>query len=97
MQRYLRRSTICLSALILARADEMASQAERPGLEFRYGVKNIPHFEKVEKGGEDAWVAQSDLLVVADGVGGWADQGVDAGLFSKQLCKDIKSLFDIDP
>ena len=39
------------------RADEMASQAETPGLEFRYGVKNIPHFEKVEKGGEDAWVA----------------------------------------
>ena len=57
MQRYLRRSTICLSAMILARADEMASQAETPGLEFRYGVKNIPHFEKVEKGGEDAWVA----------------------------------------
>ena len=43
--------------MILARADEMASQAETLGLEFRYGVKNIPHFEKVEKGGEDAWVA----------------------------------------
>lgn len=97
MQRYLRRSTICFSALLFARAESNAYETESPGLEFRYGVKNIPHFEKVEKGGEDAWVAQSDLLVVADGVGGWADQGVDAGLFSKQLCRDIKSLFDIDP
>jgi hypothetical protein len=47
MQRYLSRSTICLSALLLARADEMAYEAEMPELEFRYGIKNIPHFEKV--------------------------------------------------
>ena len=26
------------------------------------------------------------LLSVADGVGGWADYGVDPGLYSKQLC-----------
>ena len=58
---------------------------------FRYAAKNIPHITKVDKGGEDAWVASHNLLVVADGVGGWADQGVDAGLFSKQLCKDIKA------
>ena len=32
---------------------------------------NIPHALKREKGGEDAWIAQSDLLGVADGVGGW--------------------------
>jgi protein phosphatase PTC7 len=28
-------------------------------------------------------------LVVADGVGGWADQGVDPGLYSKKLCEII--------
>ena len=42
-------------------------------------------------------MAQSDLLVVADGVGGWANQGIDPGKFSKQLCKIIKEKFDEDP
>jgi len=26
-------------------------------------------------------------LAVADGVGGWAEVGVDPGLYSKKLCK----------
>jgi hypothetical protein len=51
---------------------------------FRYGVKNLPEDEKHEKNhaGEDAWLAQSDLLMVADGVGGWEEHGVDSSLFS---------------
>ena len=61
---------------------------------FRYGATNIPHDDKIDKGGEDAWLAQSDLLIVADGVGGWADQGVDPGLFSKQLVVDLEALHD---
>ena len=61
---------------------------------FRYGAKNIPHITKKEKGGEDAWVASHNLLVVADGVGGWANRGIDSGLFSKQLVSDIKTKFD---
>jgi protein phosphatase PTC7 len=32
----------------------------------------IPHPDKVKKGGEDACFANSDMLLVADGVGGWA-------------------------
>ena len=63
----------------------------------RYAASNIPHDEKLDKGGEDAWVASNNLLVVADGVGGWADQGVDPGLFSKSLVHDIKVKFDDDP
>jgi protein phosphatase PTC7 len=43
----------------------------------------VPHPSKRDKGGEDAFVAAHDLMVVADGVGGWARQGVDPGLFSK--------------
>jgi len=31
-------------------------------------------------------------LSVADGVGGWADVGVDPGLYSKKLCKNIEQL-----
>ena len=45
--------------------------------------------EKRDKGGEDAWAASKSFLAVADGVGGWADRGVDPGLFSKQLTKDL--------
>jgi len=61
---------------------------------FTYYAKNIPHHSKRDKGGEDAWVASSNLLVVADGVGGWARHGVDSGLFSKQLVHNIKTIFD---
>lgn len=56
---------------------------------FSYGVKQIPHHEKAYKGGEDAYVATNKLLVVADGVGGWADKGVDSAMFSRQLCYNI--------
>ena len=35
-------------------------------------VKNKPHPEKVARGGEDAYYASENLLIVADGVGGWA-------------------------
>ena len=56
----------------------------------------IPHDSKKEKGGEDGWCATDRLIAVADGVGGWAEQGVDPGLFSKQLCKDIRGLFEQD-
>jgi protein phosphatase PTC7 len=57
-------------------------------------VCNIPHDDKRYKGGEDAFTTSPKLIAVADGVGGWADRGVDPGLFSKQLCKDIQAIFD---
>lgn len=53
---------------------------------FLYGSHMIPHPEKAYKGGEDAMFTSDNVLVVADGVGGWADQGVDPGLYSKKLC-----------
>ena len=60
-----------------------------PTQHFRFGSINYPHYDKLKKGGEDAWVAYKDLLVVADGVGGWASSGIDSGLFSKRLVHDI--------
>ena len=44
---------------------------------------------KEEKGGEDAVFANKSFLVVADGVGGWADSGIDPGLYSKKLVSII--------
>lgn len=31
-------------------------------------------------------------MAVADGVGGWAESGIDPAIFSKQLCKNIDQL-----
>ena len=47
-----------------------------------------------EKGGEDAWLAQEDLIVVADGVGGWEAYNIDSGLFSKELVGNIQYEFN---
>lgn len=53
----------------------------------------IPHPEKVHKGGEDAVFAHDNILVVADGVGGWADAGVDPAIYSKKMCQIIQELY----
>lgn len=52
-------------------------------MRFAGGVACLPHDDKVHKGGEDGWAASERLIAVADGVGGWAEKGVDPGLFSK--------------
>ena len=57
---------------------------------FKYSQYMLPRMDKKEKGGQDAILALENVLVVADGVGGWADQGIDPGLFSKQLITNIK-------
>lgn len=61
--------------------------ASQPALTFRTGVVCIPHPEKADKGGEDAFFIQKNALGVFDGVGGWASIGVDAGLYSKELAR----------
>mmetsp|Transcript_31159 Transcript_31159/g.30611 ORF Transcript_31159/g.30611 Transcript_31159/m.30611 type:complete len:115 (+) Transcript_31159:123-467(+) len=45
----------------------------------------IPHNDKKDRGGEDAYFASDRLMVVADGVGGWAKKGVNPAFFSRRL------------
>jgi protein phosphatase PTC7 len=45
----------------------------------------IPHYKKKHTGGEDSFLVFEDLVMVADGVGGWAGKGIDPGLFSREL------------
>jgi serine/threonine protein phosphatase PrpC len=45
----------------------------------------IPHPEKAYKGGEDAYFVTNHSVGVSDGVGGWAEQGVDPAIYSNQL------------
>jgi protein phosphatase PTC7 len=51
-------------------------------LRVRIGTALRPHPEKVDRGGEDAACvrAAANVIAVADGVGGWADEGVDPAL-----------------
>lgn len=53
----------------------------------------IPHPSKEDKGGEDAYfICESGLCFgVADGVGGWAEIGIDPGLYSRELMSHAKT------
>lgn len=52
-----------------------------------------PHYAKRHKGGEDAACLSPSLLCVADGVGGWAESGIDPAIYSKRLCALIDGLY----
>lgn len=58
-------------------------------LRLEFGVACIPHPDKAQRGGEDAYYAcpSSRSFGVADGVGGWADNGVDPGAFARALLR----------
>jgi len=47
----------------------------------------LPDPEKVHKGGEDALFVGKLSFGVFDGVGGWAREGIDSGIFSRQLAQ----------
>ena len=50
----------------------------------------IPHVDKADKGGEDAYfitVAGRGCIGVADGVSGWAEEGIDPAEYSRGLMK----------
>ena len=51
----------------------------------------IPKDPATEKGGigEDSADSDSTVLVVADGVGGWAKKGIDSGEFSRKLTRTV--------
>lgn len=60
-----------------------------PNVQFTFftGVAFVPHPDKRDKGGEDAFFIQDHAMGVFDGVGGWSSVGIDAGLYSKELAR----------
>jgi len=79
----------------VAESPELLEETSSETFKFVHKTVIIPHDQKKHRGGEDA--ATSDqLLVVADGVGGWANKGVNPGLYSRLLTKTIVEMFEKD-
>jgi hypothetical protein len=59
----------------------------------------LPHPDKEETGGEDAHFICVDeqAIGVADGVGGWADLGVDSGIYSRELMSNSVTAIKEEP
>ncbi|KAL4584348.1 hypothetical protein LXL04_008947 [Taraxacum kok-saghyz] len=59
----------------------------------------LPHPEKEATGGEDAHFICGDEMAigVADGVGGWADLGIDAGKYARELMSNSVSAVQDEP
>ncbi|XP_054824510.1 probable protein phosphatase 2C 55 [Prosopis cineraria] len=59
----------------------------------------LPHPDKEETGGEDAHFICTDkqAIGVADGVGGWADVGVNAGIFARELMSNLVRAIQEEP
>ncbi|KAF8405187.1 hypothetical protein HHK36_010087 [Tetracentron sinense] len=59
----------------------------------------LPHPDKEETGGEDAHFICVDeqAIGVADGVGGWADLGVDAGQYARELMSNSVTAIREEP
>eukprot|EP00242_Pyramimonas_sp_CCMP2087_P013765 CAMPEP_0198204288 /NCGR_PEP_ID=MMETSP1445-20131203/7694_1 /TAXON_ID=36898 /ORGANISM="Pyramimonas sp., Strain CCMP2087" /LENGTH=382 /DNA_ID=CAMNT_0043876093 /DNA_START=327 /DNA_END=1475 /DNA_ORIENTATION=- len=68
---------------------ESKGESEETSIKLNSGAASIPHPDKVEKGGEDShFVAEGGKWIgVADGVGGWAELGIDAGEYARTLMR----------
>ncbi|XP_024520790.1 probable protein phosphatase 2C BIPP2C1 [Selaginella moellendorffii] len=61
-------------------------------LRLDYAAAMRPHPEKAQRGGEDAFFTEGSWMGVADGVGGWAGEGIDSGMYSRELMGHCKAL-----
>lgn len=74
-----------------------AQKAPSTGLRLSLAAHEIPHPAKASYGGEDAFfISQqgSTAFGVADGVGGWANSGVNPAEYSKSLMREAKAHFE---
>lgn len=68
-------------------------------LKLLSGSCYLPHPDKEDTGGEDAHFICVDeqAIGVADGVGGWADLGVDSGQYSRELMSNSVNAIQEEP
>uniref|UniRef100_A0ACD5TV84 Uncharacterized protein n=1 Tax=Avena sativa TaxID=4498 RepID=A0ACD5TV84_AVESA len=73
-------------------SDRMASVAVSK-LVLASGAAMLPHPSKVLTGGEDAYfIACDGWFGVADGVGQWSFEGINAGLYARELMDSSKKI-----
>ncbi|KAL6216121.1 hypothetical protein ACLB2K_009348 [Fragaria x ananassa] len=68
-------------------------------LKLSSGSCYLPHPDKEDTGGEDAHFicVNEQAIGVADGVGGWADLGVNSGLYSRELMSNSVTAVQEEP
>ncbi|XP_059285513.1 probable protein phosphatase 2C 55 [Lycium ferocissimum] len=91
-------STCGVQLLSSADSSEQNIHIDRT-LKLNSGSCYLPHPDKEETGGEDAHFICNDeqAIGVADGVGGWADLGVDAGLYARELMSNSVTAIQDEP
>ena len=72
--------------------------SSRRYLSLELGYCMIPHPEKAYKGGEDGLFLsyRTNAFGVADGVGGYADSGVDPALFARLIMSNTAQVLAED-
>jgi hypothetical protein len=72
---------------------------QHTNLRLLSGACCLPHPLKSETGGEDAYFicSEEQVVGVADGVGGWADVGIDAGNYARELMLQSKRAVAQEP
>lgn len=80
------RSTVTHRLLAMAIASPVRSMATQRRLRLEAASIMLPGPGKEQTGGEDACFTEGRCFGVFDGVGGWAEQGIDPALFSRSLC-----------
>jgi len=88
--KVLKRSAIArFTILTCAASGESQHKEKTNGNRFSLvtGACCIPHYEKRETGGEDAYFMTPKAVGVFDGVGGWASLGINPGLYSSRLAE----------
>ncbi|KAJ8542919.1 hypothetical protein K7X08_005442 [Anisodus acutangulus] len=79
--------------------DVVDSSEEKIPLKLNSGSFYLPHPAKAKTGGEDAHFicTLTQAIGVADGVGGWADLGIDAGLYARELMSHSLAAIQEEP
>uniref|UniRef100_A0ACD5V9Z2 Uncharacterized protein n=1 Tax=Avena sativa TaxID=4498 RepID=A0ACD5V9Z2_AVESA len=62
------------------------------------GSSYLPHPDKEETGGEDAhFIWDEQAIGIADGVGGWASLGIDAGQYARDIMSNAVTAIEEEP
>jgi hypothetical protein len=75
-------------ALLFRFFSAAATVPPRPPLRLLGAGTSLAHPDKER--GEDAFFTAANALGVADGVGGWAEHGIDAGEYARQLMAHVE-------